>query len=263
MSRTLVFTKNFTGGVSTVARPREPATTSSSSCLPGVVRGLLFDFGGILYDDTVWRRWLLRLLLHVGVQTHYRSFYCVWDREFAADVYCGRRTFFESFAAYLRSAGLPRGLIDEVMAACRGLRRELDENRRPLPGVRCTLARLARMNLVLGILSDSESPADQLRSRLAGFAPPQTFRAVVSSFDLGQNKPAPACYRAALAQMRLSPPEVAFVGNDAAELAGARAMSMTTIALSGSPNTQADLQLDRFEQLADVVSIQRPLAAAG
>ena len=232
------------------------------ACLARHVRGLLFDFGGILYDDTVWRRWLLRLLRHVGLHTHYSSFYHVWDRDFAADVYCGRRSFCDAFAGFLRTAGMPCGLIDEVLAACRGLRRELDESIRPLPGVRCTLGRLARMNLVFGILSDTELTADQLQARLAGFAPFLEFRAVVSSFDLGRTKPHPECYRAALAQMELDAAEVAFVGHDAAELAGARAVGMSTIALSDSPDAEADLHLDRFDQLADVISLPRSAAAA-
>lgn len=243
-----------------------PATLSfPTPSLPCAVRGLLFDFGGVLYDDTVWRRWILRLLSHVGLHTRYHSFYYVWDLDFAADVYCGRRTFCEAFAAFLRSAGLPCGLVDEVMAACRGRRRELDESIRPLPGIRCTLARLSRMNLALGILSDSELPADQLRQRLAGFAAPETFRAVVSSFDLGRTKPDPEGYRMAVSQMGLTPPEVAFVGHETAELDGARSVGMPTVTLSSSPDlvAKADIRLDRFEQLADVVSLQRPAAAAG
>lgn len=255
-----------------VADPSEPISVQERGAtglafppasLPRGVRGLLFDFGGVLYDDTVWRRWLLRLLTHVGLHTHYGSFYCLWDRDFAADVYCGRRTFCDAFAAFLRAAGMPCGLIDEVLAACRGLRRDLDDSIRPLPGVRCTLARLARMNFVLGILSDSELPADQLRTRLDGFAPFQAFDAVVSSFDLGRTKPSPECYRAALSQMGLTPPEVAFVGHEAAELAGARAVGMATVAVNGGPDAEADIYLDRFDQIADIVSFQRPLAAAG
>lgn len=231
--------------------------------LPRAVRGLLFDFGGVLYDDTVWRRRLLRLLSHVGMHTDYSRFYYLWDRDFAPDVYCGRVAFCDAFAAYLRSTGLSAGLVDELMAACRGLRRDLDESIRPLPGVRGTLARLARMNLVLGILTDSELTADQLRPRLAAFAPPETFRAVVSSFDIGRAKPDPGSYRTALTQMGFAAPQVAFVGQDAAELAGARTMGMPVVALGGSPDTEADVHLDCFDQLADVVSIQRPLAAAG
>ena len=245
------------------SNPEATAVSFPSACLPRAVRGLLFDFGGVLYDDTVWRRWLLRLLSHVGLHTRYSSFYYVWDRDFASDVHCGRVAFCDAFSAYLRSAGIPPGLVDEVMAACRGVRRDLDESIRPLPGVRCTLARLARMNLILGILSDSELTADQLRLHLAGFAPTETFRAVVSSFDIGRAKPDPGSYQTALRQMGLAPPEVAFVGHEAAELAGARSVGMPTIALSGSPDAQADIHLDRFDQLADVVCVQRPLAAAG
>lgn len=245
------------------SNPEATVVSFPSFGLPRAVRGLLFDFGGVLYDDTVWRRWLLRLLSHVGLHTRYSSFYYAWDRDFASDVYCGRVAFCDAFSAYLRSAGLPVPLVDEVMAACRGVRRGLDESIRPLPGVRCTLARLARMNLILGILTDSERTAGQLRSHLAGFAPPETFRAVVSSFDIGRAKPDPEGYRTALTQMKLAPPEVAFVGHDADELAGARSVGMPTIALSGSPDTEADIYLDRFDQLADVVCLQRPLAAAG
>jgi putative hydrolase of the HAD superfamily len=80
---------------------------------------------------------------------------------------------------------------------------------------------------------------------------------------LGRTKPDPKGYRMAVSQMGLTLPEVAFVGHDAAELDGARSVGMPTVALSSSPDAAADVRLDRFEQLADVVSLQRPLAAAG
>ncbi|MDY0168424.1 MAG: HAD hydrolase-like protein [Thermoguttaceae bacterium] len=85
----------------------------------------------------------------------------------------------------------------------------------------------------------------------------------LASFDLGRTKPDPKGYRMAVSQMGLTLPEVAFVGHDAAELDGARSVGMPTVALSSSPDAAADVRLDRFEQLADVVSLQRPLAAAG
>lgn len=31
--------------------------------------GLLFDMGDVLYDATVWRRWLLQLLHKMGLHT--------------------------------------------------------------------------------------------------------------------------------------------------------------------------------------------------
>jgi FMN phosphatase YigB (HAD superfamily) len=224
---------------------------------------LLFGFGGVLYDDTVWRRWLLRLLSHLGLHTHYRSFYHVWDRDFAADVYRGQTPFCDAFTAFLRSAGLSRGQIDEVMAACQGRRRELDESTRPLPGVRCTLGRLCKTRLVLGVLSDCEWTSDQLRSRLAAFAPPQAFAAVVSSYDIGYTKPAQRCYTTAAEQMGLAPTDIAFVGHDSEELDGARAVGMANIAFNSNPDAEADVCLDRFDQLVDVISIRPTMAAAG
>ena len=59
----------------------EPVRLPLLARLPGGVRGVLFDLGNVLYDDTMWRRWMLRLLQHLGLQTHYRGFCRVWDRE--------------------------------------------------------------------------------------------------------------------------------------------------------------------------------------
>ena len=227
------------------------------------LRGLMFDFGGVLYDDSVWRRWLLRLLSHLGLHTHYGSFVHVLEHEYMVDVYRGRESFCTAFTRFLRAAGLSSGQIDEVMAACQGQRRALEESTRPLPGVRCTIARLRRMGLTLGLLSDTELPAAELRARLEQFVPGSTFQAVVSSVDLGCTKPDSCCYRQVLDQMELGPDEVAYVGHDPAELAGARRVGMATIAFNAQPETVADVHLDRFEQLVDVVVPAVSLAAAG
>ena len=41
------------------------------------VRGLVFDMGDVLFDATVWRRWLLQQLQRMGLQAGYRSFFDV------------------------------------------------------------------------------------------------------------------------------------------------------------------------------------------
>src|SRR3569623_1380083 len=73
--------------------------------------------GDVLYDATLWRRWLLRLLQRMGLHTQYRTFFKIWDVEFLNEVHCGRREYSEAFQAFLLSAGLSRGQIDEVEAA--------------------------------------------------------------------------------------------------------------------------------------------------
>jgi hypothetical protein len=113
-----------------------------TATLPGPIRGVLFDMGNVLYDDTLWRRWVLRLLGHIGLHTNYRSFFRIWDRDYLDDVHRGRREFFEAFQAFLLSAGLSHSQIDELEAACRARHHQLEVDARPLPGVKTTLERL-------------------------------------------------------------------------------------------------------------------------
>ncbi len=122
------------------------------------VRGLLFDMGDVLYDATLWRRWLLQILARMGVHAAYREFYRVWDRDYLPAVHCGQRDYHEAFCAFLQSLGLARGVIEEIEAASQARRRELIATLRPLPGVRPTLCQLHAAGFPLGVLSDSESP---------------------------------------------------------------------------------------------------------
>jgi HAD superfamily hydrolase (TIGR01509 family) len=210
--------------------------------------------GDVLYDATAWRRWLVKLLARMGLQTHYRGFYQVWDHDYLDEVHRGRRDYHEAFRTFLRSAGLSRGQVDEVEAASHARKRELETGARPLPGVRPTLKLLSEAGLVLAVLSDSESPADQLRQRLARLGLAQYFGPVVSSVELGRTKPDSFCYRSAVAAMNLPAEQVAFVGHDAGELRGARRAALRTIAFNFDPEAVADYYLDRFEQLLPLVS---------
>ena len=226
------------------------------------VAGLLLDTGGVLYDETTWRRWLMRLFGQLGIHTEYHGFFQQWDREFQGAVHRGECSFCDAFRSVLRSVGFTPAQTDEVEAACRAQRRKLDAEPRPLPGVKSTLARLSQSGYVLATLSNSEHTAGVLRERLANLGLENVFTAVVSSFDLGCTKPDPRSYSAALEGMKLSAPQVAFLGHDTAELAGAAAVGMATIAFNFEPDARADVFIARFEELADVLR-RRPYAAAG
>lgn len=243
------------------SRPPHLRASAKGMRLRGV-RGLLFDMGDVLYDATVWRRWLLQILARMGIHTAYREFYRVWDRDFLVDVHCGRRDYHEAFTTFLLSLGLSRGMVDEIEAASQARRRELIATLRPLPGVRPTLCQLQASGIALAVLSDSESPAAELRQRLDKLGIDSCFQAVYSSRDLGQAKPAALGYQTALAAIRLPAHQVAFVGHDADELAGAAALGMPTVAFNYDPEVQADRYLERFEELLDLVNRGGLLAAA-
>ena len=231
--------------------------------LPGPVEGLLFDMGDVLYDATLWRRWLLRVLSQLGVHTNYRSFFHIWDHDFLDDVYRGRREFCEAFQAFLLSVGLSPGQIDEVEAACQARRNDWEVNVRLLPGVKSTLAKLHAAGLAMGVLSDSEYPADVLRERLERLGLGGTFNAVVSSIDLERIKPDPVCYRTALRAMQRSADRVAFVGHDTEELAGAAGVGMATIAFNYDVDAKADVFITRFEELLGLVGLSASPAGRG
>jgi HAD superfamily hydrolase (TIGR01509 family) len=221
-----------------------------------ICEGVLFDMCNILYDDTVWRRWVLRLLSRLGLSTNYCSFFRVWDRDYLDEVHRGERDFRQAFAAFLRCAGLSGGQIDEVEAAGHARRRHLEDHCRPLPGVRNTLWRLHQLGFVLGVISNSEHPAAALRGRLHRFGIEKIFPAVVSSIDLRCCMPDLASYSAALQSMNLPPDKVVFVGHDPMELAGARAVGMTTVAFNSDSDAKADVYISRFEELIEVLAGQ-------
>jgi len=152
MGEKLSFPRLFLPTVSDVADRPSVSTLPPLAPLARRVRGVLFDMCNIFYDDTEWRRWLLRLLTQLGLQTNDHSFFHVWDRDYFDQVCRGRTSFREAFQSFLFSAGMSRGQIEEVQAACRTHRRMIDVSLRPLPGVTSTVARLVESGLVLGDL---------------------------------------------------------------------------------------------------------------
>jgi HAD superfamily hydrolase (TIGR01509 family) len=231
--------------------------------LPQPVAGLLFDMGDVIYDTTLWRRWLFQLLRRLGLKTSYRVFYRVWECDYLADVHRGRRDFREAFQSFLHSVGLGPAQIQELETACMARRKRWEDTVRPLPGVRATLIRLHASGSVLGVLTDSEHPSSVLRRQLDRFGLGRVFPTVLSSIDLRRTKPDAACYLTALKAMGLCAEQTAYVGHNAEDLAGAARLGMHTIGFNCDVDASADVYLARFEDLLTLVSTPLCYAAAG
>jgi FMN phosphatase YigB (HAD superfamily) len=247
--------------------PITPLITSrrsqpASACPSGSIRGLLFAIGNVLYDDTVWRRWVTQLLARLGLHADYREFFRIWDQDYVSDVHCGRRKFCEAFEAFLLSRGLSPGQIDELQMACQGRRRHLQTSIRPLPGVRNTLACLHRSGFVLGAVGNADEPSSVLGQQVEHLAGEGLFATIISSIDLKHAMPEPACYLAASQAMKLPAEQVTFVGHGQAELAGAAAVGMRTMAFNCESDVRAETYLRRFEDLLEAVQPET-LATAG
>ena len=240
------------------------ATCGASHAPPRVlagIRGLVFDMGDVLYDAGAWRRWLGRLLGRMGVSIERSTLFRIWDRQYLDDVHRGAREYHEAFVSFLRDLGLSAGQMEEVLAASWARKRELESQVIPMAGARPALAKLFSMGVRLGVLSDSEQPAAQLQHLLARLGLEPYFASVVSSRDIGETKPAPACYQASLAALGLEPQEAAFVGHDALELAGAARLGMATIAFNFEPDAVADVYLYRIDALPALLAGGRARAA--
>ena len=83
--------------------PRYNSTSSISIPVSGCrklsepISGLLFDMGDVLYDATVWRRWLIQLLRRFDLHLDYTTLFKSWDRCFLLDVHRGRRPLCDAF----------------------------------------------------------------------------------------------------------------------------------------------------------------------
>jgi FMN phosphatase YigB (HAD superfamily) len=227
------------------------------------VSALLIEMGGALYDDTCWRRWLFQLLIHMGLQASYETFYRLWDAEYYEPVCRGQREFWASLESYLRSCGLARGFCDEILVAARARRRDLEDEVRPLPAVRATLTRIHATGVTLVALSNSSCPVSGLKDRLAAMRIEHLFQLVVSSRDLGCTMPDCAFFEAALTRSHLDPQHAAFVSSSDQHLQGARAAHLLPVAVNHSAALQADIVLTDFSQLCHAVPYHSTRCRAG
>jgi beta-phosphoglucomutase-like phosphatase (HAD superfamily) len=179
------------------------------------INGVIFDVDDVLYDATLWRRWLLRLVNQLGVHAEFGEFYGPWDRDYLVDVHCGRREYTEALQSFLLASGLSWAQVDEVEAASRIQRAKLDGSLRPWPGVVKTIAALDDWGLPLVAWFDACQRSTELAQWLERLALASHFRAVLSSFDLECAQPAPRCYQVAVAALGRPAGETLYVGHDA------------------------------------------------
>jgi HAD superfamily hydrolase (TIGR01509 family) len=214
---------------------------------------VLFACENVLYDATVWERWLVRLLRHVHVQIDQESFGRHWEQESVPEIHCGHREFDEAFRDYLRQLGLARGLIDEVAAASQGRRHQFLREARPLPSIRQTVIALAQQGLALGLLADSELGAADLERHLTRLGFGGRFQFLLSSVELGHTKADPEGYRAAAVRFGRPAERIAFVGSHPQHLTAAARLGMPTIAFNYDHQARADLYLRQFDELPAIL----------
>lgn len=221
-----------------------------------MLRGLIFDNGDVLFDASQWRRWLVQYLAEYGIHLTYEALVSAWE-ERLIDVYRGREDYWSAFRQMLSSLGMSPPDVESCEAAAHSRGQQFAAGRKPMSGVSATLSNLTGAGIRLAVLSDSESGRSGVTAILQQLGIAHHFDAVLSSCDLGFTKPNPAAYHAAVTALGLGAGACGFVGHDREELEGAQLAGLIAIAFNYERGAPADIYVERFEQLVNVVEDQR------
>jgi phosphoglycolate phosphatase-like HAD superfamily hydrolase len=217
------------------------------------VDALVFDLDGVLYDHSIWRRWLLQLLGKLGLHTNYTSFFRVWDCDYAQQVAWGNLTYWTAMRSFLLAAGLSAGQVDEVEAAGRSRFSAAEQMIRPFPNVRSSLRQLSLRGLKLNLVTAFPWTCEQLADRLDRLEMANLFSHTSSARDWPQATPARQRLADSLETAGLAPARTAYVGRLKCELQAAAQLGMPTIAFNQEPDATADFQLEQFDTLPQMI----------
>ncbi len=217
------------------------------------IGGLLIDLCGVLYDDSVWRRWLLKLVQHVGLHTTYTPFFRIWQLEFLDRVRTGELDYWDALRLFLRSAGLSSGQIDEVEAAGHARYRQCEDEILPLPGVVQVLTRLNELGIHLTLLSSAFFDLEEVHKRLERLSLIPYFQNALSVPDLWRRYPGRSVFDVAVELTGLTCRQVGFVGRDTTMLAAAGDSGVRRIAVNYEEDAVADVLIGSIDQLLDAV----------
>lgn len=226
------------------------AESSKSKSRPGPerqVQALLFDAGDILYHRPHGNRSFQAFLAEIGLA----------GKEIPKGEKLKLRALaFEgsiSQGDYKQAVLRLYGVTDPVLVE-RGSRAvEEDENGiHFFKGVRQTLKAIKNKGYLLGVITDTANPIHVKLNWFERGGIGHVWDSIISSQDLGIQKPAPEIYKAALQQLNLSAYQTAFIGHDVEELDGAHTVGMKTIAFNYDRKARADFYIDQFSDLLKV-----------
>ncbi|MEK6247890.1 MAG: HAD hydrolase-like protein [Planctomycetales bacterium] len=226
------------------------------------IQGWIFETHNVLFDATVWQRWLLHLLSRMGLHTHYNLFFRVWELEFAPQVYTGQVDFQDALSEFLTAAGMSSSHVNEVILTMRAKQKDLFSGQRPLMGVVETIAEIAKSKCPLAVSADTSLDSTELRNELANFGLTSCFSIIETSRETGYLKPAPQSYMRIVSAMNVPAESVAFVGHDEHHLCGAAALGLQTVAFD-CPDFEATCHVTRFAEMAELVPLPVAIRRAG
>ncbi len=214
--------------------------------------GLLFDLPGVFYDADDWRRWLFQVVTRLGLHTRYLLFFRAFDEQFADLVNAGELDYWDALRSFLLAAGLSHPQTAEIEMAGRPRRKALQAVARPFAGVVTTLYELAENNITLMAVSHGPQTSNETEQRLLTLGVRDLFSSVVSSTNHRSATGNP--FVRSLQEAGVGKDHVAYVGCQTRLLKRATDMGLATVAFNSEPDAQADICLERFEDVAKLIT---------
>lgn len=223
-----------------------------------MIRGVLFDAAGVLYDRKVpTGKYAVRLLAERGHDREPTEAERASLRATQARASTGQIDAGDYWDEFLRVRGVTSAHERKELTR---LVMEQTNQVHGLPGARDTLAALKRRGLVVGIITDTIYPVDWKMQWLAKAGVADLIDVVTCSRVARVQKPDPAIYMKALRQAGLAPDEAVFVGHDGREIDGARAVGMITVAVHHEPSVWADYYIEALPDLLELPLFTLPSA---
>ena len=210
--------------------------------------GLILDANDLLYDSTIWNRWLFRLMCRFGLETSFDAFHEIWKSDYLAEVNIGREDRWDVTNRFLRSLGLGEGEVFEVLAAAKPRWRKLQDAIMLYPTIRPSLAKLSS-RIRICIISNSAHSSDELTARFRRLGICAFVDSIVTSIDVSRQLPAKECYEQALEAINANALDVYFVSCHARHLAAAKSLEMASIGIG--TECEGITNYDRFDQFAN------------
>ena len=215
--------------------------------------GWIFQLGGVLYDGTAWRRWLLDHLKKRGLHTHYRLFFRHWDIEYIPRVRRGELSFQDAIENMLAKAGMPAAHIHEITPALRSKRRSFLAEERPLAGVADLLHALQAAGHRLALWGVEPCDQESIHDKVVRLGLDDYFDFVAHAENAGHGHVPDRLLASTLEALRVAHPQVAFVGNTPEYLRLARMVGLQTVGVGTEPSTQTDWHLQGVVQLQSLL----------
>ena len=210
---------------------------------------LLVSASGVLYDDTIFWRWLMQLLGHMGMHMQPGIFTTLWQSDYADDVCEGRQDFWDALRSYLHEAGLSSGQIDEIFAAGRTHWRRFELELHAFPQAVTALKELAHSGHKLAVVMHSPLSVEQSYARLEQMRIASYFSKVITSRELRQRPRRRTFWQNAVRQLACPNTSASLISSDERQLQAAREAELRTIAFRCSSSESADLRVDCLHEL--------------